>query len=295
MRARLGLPLAAAMLLGARTAAAQRSSYWLIGRAAADAAQSQFYLEQERGQTGRSAPQPLPPLVPGPYGIPVAPLWMPHTKVGPMTLGDLHLVGDGRGGYHGARPGYRFDIERDGTVRFHDRPGVQVSVIEFIGFSAIFDVTDLVMRAGGRDPYASDKLAVLELTSKMRAPMSDADRRRRLDDALARLPDDLAALWRREDLPAAQRRRLIFDLWDELLDGAGPEGAAAARARDEIRRFVQRALPAGSPHAYTRDELARLNAGRRSQLEFAPYRIGNATGRHGDSEDPRGPDRRSEP
>src|SRR5205085_12557396 len=95
--------------------------------------------------------------------------------------------------------------------------------------------------------------------------------------ALARLPGELEALWRRPDLTAAERRATLFQLWDDLLEGPGASGEeeeaqAARRARTELLRFIRRALPASSPEAFTSAELARLNARRRSRESFDPYR-----------------------
>jgi hypothetical protein len=236
----------------------------------ADVAQGQF-LRQREENSDPSRFQPLTPLLPGPYGTTLPPVMLGRTKVGPMTTDDLHLVSDGQGGFRGARPGYRFTIDRDGSVHFDDRRSVNLAAVALLGAMGLFDLTDMVMRARGKDPYAYDKGRVLELTAKLRAPMPEADRRRRIADALARLPQDLESLWRREELAPTERRRLLFELWDELLEGAGAEADAAARARSEIRRFVHDRLPAGSPHAYAPEELRRLNAGRRSRVAFEPY------------------------
>jgi hypothetical protein len=236
----------------------------------ADVAQGQFLRQrEENGDPSRF--QPLTPIVPGPGGTTLPPVMLGRTKVGPMTMDDLHLVADGQGGFRGSRPGYRFSIDREGLVHFDDRRSLNLAAVALLGAVGLFDLTDMVMRARGMDPYAYDKGRVLELTAKLRAPMPEADRRRRIAEALARLPQDLESLWRREELAPAERRRLLFALWDELLEGAGAEADAATRARAEIRRFVHDRLPAGSPHAYPPEELRRLNAGRRSRVAFEPY------------------------
>jgi hypothetical protein len=149
---------------------------------------------------------------------------------------------------------------------------VDLAGMGLLGVAAIFDLTDLVMRAAGMDPYGYDKGRVADMTRAMREEMSATERPRRIARALARLPGELEALWRRTDMGASERREILFQLWDDLLEGEGPEENAAARAREEILRFIGRALPSGSGDAYSPDELARLNARRKSRASFAPYR-----------------------
>jgi hypothetical protein len=247
---------------------------------APDRVEGAFWRNQGKGErTGEGTPTSrtigpmVPGAMPGTYYLPVP---RSPTREGPMTVEDLALRPDGRGGFTGRRPGYHFDIEPDGTIHFADRPPVSAVALVGLGMAAVFDLTDLVMRARKMDPYSYDKGRVLELTGKMRRGMSDVERPRRLAAALARLPAELEALWGRGDLSAPQRRETLFQLWDDLLEGPGPgTGAAevetAARARGELLRFVQRRLGRGTPDAFTPDELARLNAQRRSRLPFDPY------------------------
>lgn len=234
-----------------------------------DRGESLFWQERHDGRKRDPAadfPLVMPPdrRFPGPIPAPRA-----GTREGPITLDDLRLAPDGRGGYRGQRPGFRFAIDPDGTVHFQDRPSIGLSAFLLMGLVGFFDVTDLVMRLHGDDPYAYDKALVLSLTRPMREKLTDQDRQRRIDRALRALPRSLAALWARTDLPPSQRRELLFQLWDEMLEDDGIE--AAAIGRREILDFIRRQLPAGTPEAYAADELERLNRGRRSRAEFAPY------------------------
>jgi hypothetical protein len=231
-------------------------------------------LRALKGESGnRRAREPLGPILPGPGGNGAS--FMPPqvpTKEGPMGMDDLHLVPDGRGGYRGSRPGYKFDIENDGTIHFHEHPPFRLAGLGLLSVAVVFDLTDLVMQAAHIDPYSYDKGRVAEMTRAMRDEMNATERPRRIARALARLPGELEALWRRSDLAATERREILFQLWDDLLDGStGPEGEAAQRARREILRFIARALPAGSRDAFSREELARFNARRKSHAAFAPY------------------------
>jgi hypothetical protein len=231
---------------------------------------------RRRGEGGNPNDRSVGPVVPGIGPMSFVPGPLGGTREGRLTIDDLGLRPDGRGGFVGQRPGYRFDIEPDGTIHFRDRPPVQGLALVGLGFAAVFDLTDLVMRARKMDPYSYDKGRVLELTGKMRLGMSDVERPRRLAAAVARLPAELEALWGRRDLSPAQRRETLFQLWDDLLEGPGPgtgaaEVEAALRARGLLLQFVQRRLGRGTPDAFTPDELARFNARRRSRVVFDPY------------------------
>lgn len=235
---------------------------------AGDKGEAAFWQERYEGRKrypGADQPLVMPPggRFPSSWPVPRA-----GTREGPTTLDDLNLRPDGRGGYRGQRPGFKFDIESDGAVHFEDRPAVQLGAFLLVGLIGVFDITDALMRLHGDDPYAYDKALVLDLTRPMRDKMTDADRGRRVRRALAALPRDLDALWARADLPAPERRELLFRLWDELLE----EDEAGTTGRQTIVDFIRRKLPPGSTEAFTGDELARYNGTRKSQSEFAPYR-----------------------
>lgn len=135
-----------------------------------------------------------------------------------------------------------------------------------------FDVTDVVMRAVGQDPYASKKLAFLDATRDERAGIARRREAVDLTDAVAGLRRHLEALWRRGDLDARRRRAVLFELWDECAErGTKDELAAAEQARATIVGFIRRRLPAGSAAAYPTAELEALNRRRTSHRRFAPY------------------------
>lgn len=235
---------------------------------AGDKGEAAFWQEKFEGRKRDPAadmPLVMPPggRFPSSWPVPRA-----GAREGPTTIDDLNLKPDGKGGYRGSRPGFRFGIDADGTVHFDDRPSVQLGAFLLVGLVGVFDITDMVMRLHGDDPYAYDKALVLDLTRPMRDKLTDADRQRRIQRALATLPRDLQALWARRDLPARERRELLFHLWDELLE----QDQAGSSGRKLIADFIRRHLPEGSPEAFTGEELARYNGGRKSQAAFAPYR-----------------------
>ena len=71
------------------------------------------------------------------------------------------------------------------------------------------------------------------------------------------LPRHLQAIWDDRARGAADRRKLLFALWDECADD---ENGAAARAT--IIEFVRARLPRGAADGYTEAELDELNRGR---------------------------------
>lgn len=73
------------------------------------------------------------------------------------------------------------------------------------------------------------------------------------------------------DISAAERRKLVFDLWDDCLEeGGGSDYGVMARAT--IVAIVREVFPEGSPLAYGSAELLAMNERRSSRQLFAPYR-----------------------
>jgi hypothetical protein len=159
--------------------------------------------------------------------------------------------------------GFRAHVARDGTVRFESRHAIQH------GLGMAFDVTDELMRSQGIDPYASAKLLLLDRTRDARAEMRRVDTLERLSHSAEDMRASIAAAWAVPDL--AQRKQLLFELWDACAETGDPALVAGANAaRAELVAFVQRYLTGGE--AYTAEELARLNAHRTSSAAFDPYR-----------------------
>jgi hypothetical protein len=102
--------------------------------------------------------------------------------------------------------------------------------------------------------------------------MALRERNQRLTEATVKLPGRLEKVWALGSLSAAQRRRLIFTLWDECEERGDPEVLRAAEAaRRLIVKFVRDKLPAGGPDAFTPAELEALNRARHSKMRFDPY------------------------
>lgn len=154
----------------------------------------------------------------------------------------------------------------DGSIRFRDR-GVTLNRL-----GADFDVNDFVERLHGRSAYRFEQGEIAEATRTARVNQALVYRRQTSEQALAALPELLAAVWKESRLDAAARRRTVFQLWDECAEqGPADVVEASARARATITDFIRRQLPAGSPDAFTAAELQSLNARRSSTARFSPY------------------------
>ncbi|HVV84602.1 MAG TPA: hypothetical protein VHE35_16150, partial [Kofleriaceae bacterium] len=166
------------------------------------------------------------------------------------------------------------DEARDLTATEKEKPqyGNPEAVILPI-VSGGFDATDAIMRAHGMDPYAAAKLKWMDATREERTQLMRAHRLIELGKSTQSMRRNLARLWRRPGLDDAARKAALFQLWDDCADdGDAAVEAACGRVRAEVIAFVRTHLPAGSPSAYTADELAALNAHRVTKaMAFAPY------------------------
>jgi hypothetical protein len=132
------------------------------------------------------------------------------------------------------------------------------------------DITSWLMRRTVGDPYASRKLALLDSTRDERAAIGARSRAEDLARSAELMQRNLDALWRTTPDPVA-RRQALFTMWDECGEGEGPAGEAGERARRMVIGRIRARLPAGSPDAFTPEEIERLSARRSSRQAFAPY------------------------
>jgi hypothetical protein len=190
-------------------------------------------------------------------------------------------LGDARGGgrYEKDRAAFKAHVAADGSVKFKDKPnwqseGVSLTPLGGLIYAARFDVTDYVYREiVGDDPYLYEKMKFLDETREVRDGMAIEARDQRLRESLAALPRVLERAWSDRRYSPAERRAVLFQLWDECSESGDEEVLGTARAvRATIVAFVRRRLPAGSSAAYSDAELDALNASRQSRDEFRPYR-----------------------
>jgi hypothetical protein len=171
---------------------------------------------------------------------------------------------DGHGGLVYRDDRFTARVAPDGSVRFEDRHG------SFDPRTLSFgcDLNDEIMRLRGEDPYAYEKRKFLAAAWERRLRMRARADQRHLAAALKELPQRLATIWRDSRRPPAERRRLLFLLWEEC----DPATAAGRAARSVIEGFVRRELPRGSAAAFTDEELRRL--ARLTRPAFDPYGAG---------------------
>jgi hypothetical protein len=93
-----------------------------------------------------------------------------------------------------------------------------------------------------------------------------------LRSSFDRLPRLLAWVRNEPRWSLAERREILFRIWDEAAEPDDRElGDAGAHARKIIERFVRAELPAGSADGFSDEELARFNARRARGPRFDPY------------------------
>lgn len=143
-------------------------------------------------------------------------------------------------------------------------------------FRPSMDLTDLALKARGENPLAARQRRFLRLTEGLRDDIADRHRKRSLSRSRLRAGRNLDRIWSDEALGFAQKRRMLFRLWDECEEPEGedddrPEAAAGLRARRHILQFIRQKMPPGSPGAFSPGELRLLNSNRGSSRPFSPY------------------------
>jgi hypothetical protein len=102
--------------------------------------------------------------------------------------------------------------------------------------------------------------------------LARANERQTILDALDALPSYLARILDDGRLSLAQRRHILFLLWDEMAESDDRErGWAGAQAREIIDRFIQERLPSGTADGYSAAELQASNRTRAKGIRFEPY------------------------
>lgn len=201
-------------------------------------------------------------------------------------------------------------VREDGTVEVYDRNGVLrtqvidpqarfVATLEPLAGAKewtrphpqlsvpLAGLSDWLTRRGN-ERRTRAKLEAEGLTESQRTMIAIAEAAETTEQALAALDGELAALWTDTRMSAAERRRLLFQRWDESAEtdaapkvarveqaNAAPDAIraqAGERAREAIEAFVRTRLPAGGGDAYGTEELERLNGSRKSRRRFDPYR-----------------------
>jgi hypothetical protein len=176
----------------------------------------------------------------------------------------------GNGTYQSHHGAFDATVARDGTVNLHDKPSVELSPgCIFAGCPMSLD--DAMMRAAGIDPYRAAKLHWLDKTREERFQIGLANRKTELAHSAQAMQRNLTWMWNKTRDPA-ERKLALFEMWDEVAESGDDDLVRGGQAaRSYLVGFVRSKLPEGSVGAFTGDELAQLNAHRRSQEPFAPY------------------------
>lgn len=117
-----------------------------------------------------------------------------------------------------------------------------------------------------------EKLRFLDRTRAKRLAIRRRWKRNIERKYFASLNARLLKIWQGKNQSFAEKRQTLFELWDECLEPNGSRrGQRAQVARRIMIRFIRNNLPAGSPHAYTRIELATIAKQRRGKIPFNPY------------------------
>lgn len=166
------------------------------------------------------------------------------------------LKPSGRGTFRAVKRTFTAKVDADGGVALEDR-------------REQLDTQDRMMQHLGIDPYAHEKLALLDRTRDQRVAVGERTRSTRLERAAELMKNNIDRLWAiATDLAA--RKAGLFELWDDCAETGNDEIVAGGAAARTFVIGVIRARLRGRD-AYTAEELARLNAGRRSKAVFAPY------------------------
>jgi hypothetical protein len=166
----------------------------------------------------------------------------------------------------------------DGRLKFRNRVGVP---------SAHPGMSEAVRASQGQELYQKQKKQLLAETFELRLSFAVSRAEEEIERKLGQLVRELLEIWGRTSQPAQQRRRLLFERWDECeeamavplgeFEGSAGERLAQMRskagdkARAKIESFIARHLPRGEPDAFSDEELKQLNRKRRSRRRFAPY------------------------
>ncbi len=180
-----------------------------------------------------------------------------------ITQRTFHLTPHTDGTLHWQGTGFEAIIHPDGSVSFSDHPGVDM---DWGSGSGRFDLTDMVMGGAGQDPYAAEREWFMEHAESTIDRLEAQARTQQHTHSLTGVRSQLRTIWDDQSRSSADRRRAIFEVWDELADGE--EGAPA---REAVISFIRREIPDSSADSYTMIELARMNAHRQSAERFDPY------------------------
>lgn len=189
---------------------------------------------------------------------------------------DAELAPAGGGTYRSEHPAFTGHVAPDGTATVEGVPdvgdfhvlGPRIHGIPIpIGIIGRVAVDDYLMRKAGIDPYASAKRQWLDKTRDERVAIGKRYRHEQLAESAKLAQRNVAFLWAKTPDVTA-RKQALFELWDDCAESGDADLVAGGIA---AREFIVGVIRSKLPNAYTADELAQLNAHRKSKTVFAPY------------------------
>ena len=117
-------------------------------------------------------------------------------------------------------------VGEDGSIHFgapkdvvmNDSPFQAVGEGAGVGIGGRLDVTDQIMKLAGQEPYSSAKRAIADETREERLCMARRYQGERKKQELFDLASKIRRVAARVELAAAERRALVFDIWDECTE-----------------------------------------------------------------------------
>jgi hypothetical protein len=177
---------------------------------------------------------------------------------------DFELVPEKGGGFRGEGKNFIAHIKSDGSITFDNRFPIGFNK----GGTFSFDITDLAMRGKKQDPYAAEKRRFLEFSEQVRTDLRNKALKASRETALATLGQQLHDLWN-SGRSAASRRHELYEKWEDCSDDKGE--TLGRKGRNAIEDFIKTYLPAGSPDAFTDEELDKIASQRQGLPPFDPY------------------------
>lgn len=168
---------------------------------------------------------------------------------------DHHELQHKGAGYEADHATFKGEVEPDGTAHLDEKRS--------------WDPTEILMKKYGNDPYASNKLRMLDRTRDERYEIGKQYKVRQLAHSAELAQKNLVFLWS-HTRSTAERKEALFEMWDECAE-TGPDElvAGGAAARKLIVGFIRANLTGEA--AFTASELAALNAKKKSNAPFDPY------------------------
>ena len=158
-------------------------------------------------------------------------------------------------GYEAQHATFNGEVEPDGTIHIHEKRR--------------YDPTEILMTKVGIDPYASNKLRMLDDTREERYEIGKRYKTEQLGKSVVLAQRNLDYLWAKTTDTTA-RKEALFEMWDECAERGDPElVVAAASVRKLIVGFIRARMTGAA--AFTASELAAFNAKKKSAATFAPY------------------------